>query len=172
MNSLFTRSAVEYWSGRPAPPDLAYVEIDHRGKRVITWAQIHAARRERQARRMALIRDSHPERAYRICVSYFDQWIMGGWQVMMDDWRGPDYAVWIDRDRKWFHSELMNCFPVILPIGSEESRWRQWKEAFAVQYRRRQFCRRPQGVAYIWWDGRGTPRPVEKSVRLAHAVSI
>jgi hypothetical protein len=158
MNSIFTRSAVEYWSGRPAPPDLAYVEIDHRGKRVITWAQVHAARRERQARRLAMIRDSHPERAYRICVSYFDQDLMGGWQCMMDDWRGRDYDVWIDRDRQWFKAKLMKCFPVVLPLGSEYEQWREWKEAFAVQYERRRQDGEPVGVAYIFWDGRGDPR--------------
>jgi hypothetical protein len=161
MNSLFTRKAVEFYSGRPAPPTLAYVEMDHQGRRIITWDQVMKARRERQTRRLSYIREANPERAYRICVSYFDQWIMGGWQTMLDDWRGRDYAIWIDRDRQWFKAKLMRCFPLVLALGSEESQWREWKEAFAKQYERRRQDREPVGVAYIWWDGHhGEPRPI------------
>jgi hypothetical protein len=164
MTSIMTRSAVEFYSGKAAPPDLAFIEFDTRGDRhIITWAQVHAARRERQARRLAMIRDAHLERAYRINVSYYDQWIMGGWQVMMDDWRGRDYAVWIDRDRQCFKAKLMKCFPLVLPLGSEESQWREWKEAFANQYQRRRQDGQPVGVAYLWWDGRGQPKPTAEA---------
>jgi hypothetical protein len=171
------RKAVEYWGRKPARPDLAYVDIDSRHqRRVVTWAEVMEARRERQRKRLDLIRQVIPWRAYRIWVSYFDQWLMGGWHAFLDDWRGDGYRIWIDRDCRHMKVPLMTAFPLVLPLGSEHEQWdhywkpwEQWKVEFAQNFERRRHDRRPVGVAYVWWNGRDTPRPIRQGI--AHLAS-
>jgi hypothetical protein len=81
---------------------------------------------------------------------------------MLEDWRGRGYDIWIDRDRDWLKPKLMKAFPLVLEIGSVEARWQMWKPEFARRYERRRQDREPLGVAYLWWDGRGTPKAVDE----------
>jgi hypothetical protein len=161
MNSIITRKALIAWGHNP-PPDLAAVRTDHHGRHIITWDDVMAARRKHQAERLQRKREwfvSH-FRAYKLWVAYFDQDLMGGWQAMIEDWRGWGYSMWVDRDRPWLKPKLMQAFPLVLPLGSEYEQWAAWKIAFAKQFKRRSHDRRPLGVAYLWWDGSDQPRPI------------
>lgn len=163
MTSLFTRSAVEYYSKGPVRPDLAFLEIDTRGDRhVITWDQVMEARRKRQAEQLRRKREVAAVRAYKLWVAYFDQDLMGGWQAMLEDWRGRGYDIWIDRDRDWLKPKLMKAFPLVLAIGSVEAQWQMWKPEFARRFERRWQDRQPLGVAYLWWDGSGAPKAIDR----------
>jgi len=159
--TIIRRSALEYWGQNP-PPDLAYIVSDHRGRRVITWAEVMEARRKRQSERLHWKRHVDQWRAYKLWVAYFDQTLMGGWHAFLEDYRGGGYRIWIDRDCTRMESPLMTLYPLLLPIGSEGEQWQRWKPAFAATFERRRHDRRPLGVAYIWWDGRGTPHLIER----------
>ena len=126
----------------------------------VTWAEVLENRRIWQRERLRRKREwcVNEVRAYRISVAYFDQDLMGGWQAMIEDWRGRGYSIWIDRDARRLEPHLMRLFPLILPVGSEHDQWQAWKPAFARQFERRRHDRQPQGVAYFWWDGRDSLR--------------
>lgn len=161
MASLTTRSALVAWGCTNIRPDLAYVVSDERGdRRVVTWAEVIEARRERQKRHLELIRQTIPRRAYRFSVRYFDMPLMGGWQSALDDWRGHSYGTWPDRDLRWFKPMIMSAIPLgLLPLGSEGDQWAAWKIEFAHRFKRRIKDRRPMGVAYIWWRGGSNDQP-------------
>ena len=154
--AVMNRKAVEFWGQKPAPPDLAYIQFDHaHRRRVVTWAEVMQHRRERQREHLDLIRRTANVRAHKLWVAYFDQSLMGGWQAMIEDYRGRGFDVWIDRDCRRLMLPLMELFPLVLPSGSERERWERWKPEFARQYERRKQDRRPLGVTYVWWDRHG-----------------
>ena len=165
MTASISRSALIFYGFNPAP-SVAGMHIDERGqRRLIYWTDVMAERRKRQAERLRRKREDFVKHihAYRLLVAYYDQDLMGGWQAMIEDWRGRDFDVWIDRDRKWLRPMLMEVFPVVLPIGCEEKRWEMWKPAFAQQFRRRMQDGEPVGVAYVLWDRSGMPAPINLS---------
>lgn len=54
MTTMFTRSALDFWSAGTVPPDVHSVIIDPiKGRQVITYAEHRAAKRERQAEILA-----------------------------------------------------------------------------------------------------------------------
>ena len=120
-------------------------------------------RRERQEKRLSALRNVVvvKRRAYRVWCAYFDMPLMGGWQVMMEDFRGRDSFNhhWIDRDFHTFKPELMRLFPLVAEAGSEACQWQQWKPAFAARFERRRQDGEPLGVAYIWWDSHSRNAP-------------
>jgi hypothetical protein len=115
----------------------------------ITWADVMKRRCERQRRK----RQSPLWRPWKLWVAYFDQPLMGGWHTFLEDWRGRDSRVWIDRDRRHIRKSLMGLFPLILPLEDEDSDWRRWQVEFARTYQRRTQHGRPLGVAHVRWDG-------------------
>lgn len=157
MTTIIHRSALVY-HGHEVSDDLAYVVSDHDGRRVVTWPEVLEARRELQRTILARKRHVEPWRAVRLWVAHFDQNLFGGWQAFLGDWLGRHHETWIDRDGKSFKEPLMRLFPVCLPLGTEYERWERWKEAFALEYRRRRQCRQPVGVAYLWRRGRELSR--------------
>jgi hypothetical protein len=160
MSTIILRSALVHWGRKPAP-DLAYVVSDRPGKyRVVTWAEVMEARRKRQEEQLRRKREwfVYPWRAYKLWVAYFDQDFFGGWQAMMEDWRGRGYDIWIDRDCTRLEPMLIKVFPLVVPLGAERDQWERWKPAFAARFERRRQDRHPLGVAYVWWNGRDVPR--------------
>jgi hypothetical protein len=151
MNAIFTRSAIEFWSGKPAPPDLHHVVIDHRGRRAVTYAEHMDAKRKRQRDILRIIRYSESWRAWKLEVAYYDQSLMGGWQAMIYTY-GSGYSNrrWIDRDGKGLRADLMRLFPAVLPFGTKNDQWEAWKPAFAKTFARRRQDRQPVGVAFFW----------------------
>jgi hypothetical protein len=148
--------------GQTPPPDLAYVISDHRGRRVVTWAEVLQDRRERQREQLRRKREGWgpgPERAYKLWVAYFDQNLMGGWHAFLETYRpGLSQRTWINRDCRWLIPVLMQLFPLVLPLGSERDQWALWMPAFAQQHKRRMQDRHPVGVAPVWWNGRDVLR--------------
>jgi hypothetical protein len=163
--TIITRSALVYWGHNPAP-NVAYIVSDHtRERRVVTWADVMEARRKRQDEQLTRKRHVMTWRAYKLWVAYFDQELMGGWHAFLEDYRGADYRIWIDRDRRWLEPMLMKAFPLVLPLGSEREQWQLWKLAFAKQFRRRTHDRKPLVVSIVWWNERESPRPVGERAR-------
>jgi hypothetical protein len=147
--TIITRSALVAWGFNP-DPDVAYVERDHHGERVVKVAEVRAARLERQRLTLDRKREVRPWRAVKLWVAYFDQTLMGGWHAFLEN---RDGRVWIDRDRKHIRERVMELLPVGLPFGDPGRRWEDWKPAFARQFRRRSQDRKPVGVAYLWQRG-------------------
>ncbi len=157
MTTIVTRKGIIRWSRNPLPPEIAYSVCDAPGApvRMVTWDEVMDIRRQRQREILECKRRGHPQRrAYRLLVRYFDQWCYGGWQTYVD---GINDSRWVDQNAKWLQGPLMAAFPVLGPtlfeIEDEYSRWERWEIKFAEQYRRREQCGRPVGVAYVWWDG-------------------
>jgi hypothetical protein len=163
MFTIIMRSALVFHGCNPSP-DTARIEIDDRGDRhVITWADVLNDRRESQRKRLAQKRYVEPWRAVRLTVAYYDQSLMGGWQAMLDDWRGH-YAfssVWIDRDGKGFIANLMRLYPMPQTLFGRND-WGDWKEWFAGKYKRRTQDRKPLGVAMLWKRGYELKLPAKK----------
>lgn len=139
MSSIFTRKALEFWSSKKLRSDVAMV-IDGR---VVTWKQVMDCRRERQRLILARKRESESCHAVRVTVAHYGDWLMGGWQTMLN-WIGG--SCWVERDGKWFTDQLMALYPVVLPMSD----FSLWKQAFANDYRRRRQCNHPVGVAFLW----------------------
>lgn len=158
MTTIIMRSALIAHGHNP-PPDVARIEIDHTGRRVITWDDVMRDRRERQAAKLAVKRAPAPAyRPHRVWVAWFGTGLMGGWQAFIGDHRGNNWDVWIDRDRRWLIPDLLNLFPLAAMLGDENRRWETWKEAFSRVCRRGSHLGRPRGCAFVWWDGQGEPR--------------
>lgn len=149
MTVIVTRSAVEFWSQGKAPPELAAI-VDGR---VVTWNDVMRLRREHQQRQLAAKRCVVPLRACRIRVLYFDQFLMGGWQALIDDWRGPAFGAWIDRDRPHLMRPILEMFPLLPSSPNIARQWAEWKPVFAQRFARGMQDGRPRGVAHVWWNG-------------------
>lgn len=150
MNAIFTRRAIEFWSGEPAPPDLHHVFIDNRGRHVVTYIEHMQAKRERQRDILSSIQSCKLWRAWKLEVAYYDQSLMGGWQAMIYTYGGGCDSRWIDRDGKGLRADLMRIFPMCLPFGSEDNQWETWKPMFAAAYKRRRQDLHPVGVGFFW----------------------
>lgn len=148
MTTIITRSALVFHGHNPAP-EVASICIDHKGRHVVTWADVLRERRERQARRLEQLRYVQPWRAARVLVAYFGQDLMGGWHAFLEDWRGRTSwrSIWVDRDGKGYVPDLMRLFPLCGLFAD----WTAWKIAFAKTYQRRRQHRKPVGVAALWW---------------------
>ena len=108
-------------------------------------------KKKKQEHRLKIIRKNfYRSHLYRINVSYFDQFLFGGWQAYIEN---IHESIWIDRDRGHLIPILMKLFPLLLPIGDRKEQWHFWKIEFARRYRKRKHHGEPVGVAYIWWDG-------------------
>lgn len=163
-NTIIHRGAlmpggILYRPDRIVPDDLAYVLSNGAigGRRVVTWAEVIEERRKQQASRLIQKRYVKEWRPYKIWVAYYAQFLMGGWHAFIENRYGRE---WIDRDREWLRPRLMDLFPLVLRLkssqdsfGYDEDDFHRWKIEFAKQFKRRSQCRRPVGVAYIWWNG-------------------
>jgi hypothetical protein len=152
-----TRSALVFWGHNPAP-NVARVIINHKGRRVITWEEIIAARRKLQAERLKRIRSVNRWLPYKLWVAYFNQTFYGGWHTFLEN---RDSRYWLNQGGgHLFFWSLMKLFPVCLPLGEPWSRIEQerWMIAFAHEFKRRTQDRKPLGVAIVWWDGHCDPR--------------
>ena len=151
MTAIIHRGALVFHGHNPAP-DVAMIVSDHLGRHVITLEEVMEKRRERQRWRLENNRRGEEEwRAWRLYVAYFDQDMFGGWQAMLDNFKGPQSwdSTWIDRDAKGLKEPLMQMFPFLV------TDWWEWKPLFAKQYERRRQDGQPVGVRYLWWKGRG-----------------
>jgi hypothetical protein len=145
MTTILMRSALIFHGHNPAP-EIHSIEIGPGGQRhVVTWQDIHRARRAHQVQVLQRIRATETMRAYRVWVAYFHQWFFGGWQAFIDN---GNASHWIDRDRPHLKEALMREFPL-----SSLSDWESWKVEFARVFTRGTRCRKPRGVAIVWWDG-------------------
>jgi hypothetical protein len=161
MTTLIMRGALERggicFRGCDPPPDLAYIIRDHRGERIVTWADVMKERRENQRLRLSYKRRVDLWQAAKVNVSYYDQDIFGGWQALIYTIREHH---WIDRDRPGLIADLMRLVPLSLPLLCSPEKhgrcagWEQWKEEFAKRFRRGTHHRKPRGVIFLWWDGR------------------
>lgn len=145
--TIITRSALVFHGHNPAP-DVHSVVIEHRGpggRRVVTWAEVMEARRERQRELLRRKREVPQIRAYKLWVAYFDMDLMGGWHAFLEDCRGDRYRIWVRAD--WIRSALMTAFP----LGEQ---WEAWKPNFATRFERRRQDGHPLGVTYLWWNQR------------------
>lgn len=159
QHTIITRKFLEGY-GNKLPPELAYVVSDEKGRRIITWAEVMEKRKAFQGERLRRKREffHFPWRAYKLWVGYFDQSLMGGWHAFLEDYRGRPHSIWIERHVPLLKPDLMKTFPLILQLESDREQWEAWKVEFAKQFERRRQCRRPLGVAYIWWNKRDMPR--------------
>jgi hypothetical protein len=142
-------------------------DFEHEPLRVVTWAEVIEKRRLAQREHLKRLRGGEPkERAYKLWMAYFDMALMGGWHAFLETYGGNAWNNhgWIDRDMQWLRPILLRAFPLLLPLGSEHSRWEAWKPVFAEAHARRRQDRHPVGVAYVWWDGRpaGELRPAAR----------
>jgi hypothetical protein len=153
MTSIITRSALVFWGRNPAP-DVASV-VDGQ---IITWGEVMDTRRKNQRERLRRKRHVDEWRAHKLWVAYFGQDLMGGWHAFVEDIRGRDHRVWIDRDCRHLMPYLMKLFPLVLGLGSERDQWEMWKPEFAASFKRRRQHRQPLGVTALWWDRRHSPR--------------
>ncbi len=167
MTTTFTRKGIEWWGGQSLPPEVAYGVRDApcMDMQMVSWGEVMDARRRRQREILRRKRRGQPRRrAYRLEVSYFDQWAYGGWHALLD---GLEDDRWLDKPDKHLRGPIMAAFPILVPtlfeMDDEGSRFERWKIAFAEQYKRREQCGRPVGVAYLWWDGHdGNLGPVKE----------
>lgn len=149
MTTIIHRNAFVFKT--PPPPEVAYY-ISHHGRaelKAITWADVMAARRERQERILRIKRSFSEIRAIRIHVRFFDQDLYGGWHTYID---GVCFSTWIRRSDV-LQNRLMSLFPLQspkLPFTGDYSAWYEWQEGFAREHQRGTFCKRPRGVAYAW----------------------
>ncbi len=148
MTAIMSRSAVEFYSGKPAPPDLHSVVIDHHGRRVVTYAEHMATKRARQAQRLERIRYTDPWRAWRLSV-----W----WSPGLGDGIFLGYHVWLDRigEREWIRGEwpaLYRVFPLILPFNTPDD-WDRWIDAFLTSYKVGRLNGHPRAAATVWRRG-------------------
>ncbi len=154
MSAIIMRSALVFWGQNP-PPELHHIVDDGRTRRIVTWADVMAARREKQRKRLDMIRRVEEPRAHRLMVAYFDQDLMGGWHAFIEGIQGRnEYGTWINRDRSWLIPQLLREFPLVLPFGTEREQWQMWMPAFAQQFKRRTQHGHPVGVQLVWWDNR------------------
>jgi hypothetical protein len=150
MTTIINRKALVHYGHCPESQVAYLIRDAWHGDRTVTWAEVMAERRERQARILSQRRCVGADlgRAVRLWVAYFDQDLMGGWQAFLDDYRGRSSRLWIDRDSRYDVRPLvMRLFPLTL-FG-----WEEWKVAFAAAYRKRRKAGRPVGVAYLWQRG-------------------
>jgi len=146
MTSIFTRSALMFWSGGKVANNVHSV-VDGR---IVTWDEVMENRRSNQRRRLEQIRYVTEFKAVKVWVGYFGADLMGGWNAFIENRYD---RLWIDRDRKWLKEPLMKLFPVTLFDDFD-----QWKTEFAKRYRRRTQRGKPVGVAFAWFDGRHLAR--------------
>ena len=147
MTSVMTRSFADSM-GFNWPPEWASL-VD--GKPV-TFAELKAARIERQKAHMDLITDDGIplRRAAHIWTFFVPGWIYGGWHLYIrtikNDW-------WIKNrySGDWELIErIMKQFPCgLLPLPEN---FGAWKSAFAKEYRRVSPRRRKQGMVACWVD--------------------
>jgi hypothetical protein len=163
--TIIMRSALVHWGHNP-PADLALIEEDYRGRRIITWEDVMRERRERQRRELANRRCVVGDgiwRAARVLVAYFDQNLMGGWQAFIDDLNGQH---WIDRDQQHLIPKLVSSFPLtgqLFPMKDKwGGSWGEWKIAFAKQYQRGKQAGKPRGSNAVWWNNRDIIVPPNK----------
>jgi hypothetical protein len=150
LSTIITRKALIHWGGQAPASNVTYIVAEDHGPRtVVTWEDVHAARRERQRLILQRKRESKAWRAVRLSVAYFDQDLMGGWQAFLDGIDPWDH-VWIDRDGKPFIERIMEVVP--LPMLFKDN-WHDWKIAFAQHYQRRRQDGKPVGVAFLWKRG-------------------
>lgn len=147
--TIFSRSALVYHGKNPAP-DVHSVVIPRFGAapETVTWSDIMAERCAWQAGILRCKRGAYDPvlRPFRLSVAYFDQFLMGGWQAMLDR---VGESIWIDRDRDGVKVPLMRLFPLLLDFSD----WREWKVEFAHQFQRRRQDGHPVGIAMVWYDG-------------------
>src|SRR6185312_2323866 len=67
--TIIKRSALVFHGHNPAP-DVAEIVVDHRGRHVVTWDDVLAARRERQRRQLEDKRRVVPWRPAKLWVAY------------------------------------------------------------------------------------------------------
>jgi hypothetical protein len=152
MTTIITRSALEFWGGRPVDPEIHHVVIDgiRPGRQIVTYAEHMAAKREQQRERLMRIRFVEPWLAWQVESMHYDQPFYGGWQVMLFRYDGRQE--WPQRGRPV--PELMTLFPVgRLALGDERDQWEEWKCEFARKFQRGTRDGRPRGVSVIWRRG-------------------
>ena len=149
MTTIMDRSAMVFWGHNP-PPEVAYITRPHVGVpwTVVSWDEVMDAKRKRQAEILEHKRDpGRQRRPWMVWVFYNDTFIYGGWHCYLNRY---------DENGKWLmkpSQELMRLFPLVLPIGSIDDQWHNWKVEFAGQYKRRMHHGKPEGMTPVWWDG-------------------
>lgn len=141
---------------KPLPRDVALVKGDGRGGRqFVTWAEIHAARTERQNERIYRKRQSQSDvRAVRVVVWLNQCFPFEGWHGEIDGCHGSNIHEWIRRRRGGDNPfNLCRLYPVT-PYTED---YDDWMPLFAEQYPdirkiphrlgERQY---PRGVVYCW----------------------
>lgn len=160
MTVMFRSALIAF--GRNPPPELAYITRRHihESWTVVTFAEIAEEKRRRQREILEYKRQVSPQRrAWMVWVFYNATFFYGGWHGYLIRYDGEDEWV-ITSSRK---QELMRLFPLVLPFGSVEDQWGQWKVEFARQYKRRTRHGKPAGMAPVWWDGHhGKIEPAEE----------
>jgi len=147
--TIIMRSALVF-HGHEVPDDLALVECKYPGhRRIVTWHELHARRRDRQAWILERKRYCEPLRAVRLLVAFFDQTFYAGWHAFIEDAYGHSH--WINRSSS--SMPPIDLFPVCLPLGSASEQWQLWMPAFAETHRRGTHHGRPRGVAFLWRRG-------------------
>lgn len=153
-NAIVSRRAIAYWTGVVPAPEVHSILVDGGKRRVVTWAEVMAARREQQAIILGRIR----------AVKHWEAWRCSVW------WSpgiGPGffsgYHAWWDRldQHEWLRygsASLMRLFPLVLPLAYPDSRdqWEAWKEAFVQTYPAGRKCNHPRGAHIVWRRGNET----------------
>ncbi len=152
MSTIMTRSAAEFWWGKPLPDGVAYVVSNGYsgfGEKTkwepVTYKEILAKKVEKQA--AELQRKRFPEKEVKPCfiwVFYNDGWIMGGWYLYIKTLH-DDYALNFRNPRADLLLQVMNLFPCnIIPLAEN---FNTWAVAFSKIHAHRGFKRsKKQGL--------------------------
>jgi hypothetical protein len=140
MNSLFTRSALEFWSGGTVAKDVHHVWFDHFGKHVVTYAEHMEVKRQHQAKTLELCERVTPWRAWRFRVIWSPgigrEGFFRGWHAYLDR---PGETQWV----RYPNAALLRLFSLLVPV--DDAHWYEWKRVFVLAYQRGRQNGRPRG---------------------------
>ena len=154
MTTFVTRSALLF-HGVDVARDVAYAISDHQGRRVVTWSQVLAARRERQSEHLRRLRE--PEPATRVPCYLWTFFIpglfYGGWWCYLISRFGCEHGDGPKSSVGWskFAADLMSTIPLgWLPL---QNNWKRWMETLASTYpRHHPSDLREAGSVVGWYD--------------------
>lgn len=147
MTAIMTRS---FLAGPNIDPDLAYVIMDHRGRRVVTWTEINKERREKQRKHLNDIRHVPVMRLTRLWVGFNPHFFFGGWFASLDNLHHSE-CVW--RRTPLMMERLMDLFPITFRYGDLDEDFQMWCEEFSKAFPRGRYGGKKRGYAVVRWDG-------------------
>lgn len=157
----------DYTGGKckPLPSEVSHIQVDVGVRHYVTWVEVMAARRERQAKQLKRIRNEGlvERRAAYVEVFFNPHWIYHGWHTYIHGISIGHH--WVRHNGSLAENAnpygLLSLFPITkecdptltpMPITDYD----EWMMAFASKYQRGTRGRRPRGVRFCWALCEGT----------------